>query len=303
MSLHLSREFANVAGSSINLPEFESDAPDFTAQTSPPLERSFEKDQSLRQRFGLRLEAFGAGMRGQEPLANRIRRQEQQRKAQNLQILNAKFTIAANIMNNAKNLTGQKRQNFVNRAANELDEVDPGFGNMVRGMADKPDDFAVLPEAFRSPLTQAIFEQGGTPALIEYFKTKQGKDQLEIIKKRRFSPAINKKIPIIISWFEKNRPNRIKQIRKDGKTTIAELQSINDAAPQTIKLTSAEFSYANNNQRELLRFGITTDEVLAQQAKERAKARGAKGGRFAEGIKTADANSINALGAAMFKGL
>ena len=305
MSLHLSREFSNVAGSSINLPEFESDAPDFTARTSPPLERSFEKDQSLRQRFGLRLEAFGAGIRGQEPLAFRLRRQEQQRKAQDIQILSAKFTISANIMNNAKNLTGQARQNFVNRAANELDDVDPEFGDMVRGMADKPENFAVLPDIFKTPLIQSIFAQGGSAAVIKFATSPQGQKHLESAADQKFLPIAWRKIPSVISWVEKNKPNLLKKIRKDGKTTVSELQQINDAVPQTIKLSNEEFSTAtvSRNQKGLLQFGITTDEVLAQQAKEMAKAKGAKGGRFAEGIKTADANSINALGAAMFKGL
>lgn len=237
-----------------------------------------------RERFGLALQDIGGLFQGRSPraLANRRNQLLQQRQGE-IKALTAQFDLGNKIVQATKNMPKVKRNEFIDKTLGSLGDDD--FTNSVKLMADQPDLMVTLPEWVQKDQFLSNLMRTNPKSVIKFINSKQGQKRAQRFADKKFQPQVHKKIPLVMDWFQKNKPDLFKVIQKDGHVSVSELQSINLSAPENLRMSTEEMSNATapRNQKALIQHDITTDEVFLAQAKGRGRARGAIRGEITSG--------------------
>ena len=197
-----------------------------------------------------------------------------------LQILATRFDTAKKIIDAGKYLKGEQRQKFLGAASAQFDEYSPGFGETFRLMSERPDITGAMEDISNTPTGQAMLQADPSgETLLNFVKTEAGQKAINAASDKRYLPIAMKKLNSAVRDAEKYvDKEKLARIRKDGKTTIAELQEMNESMPENLRLSPQEFSTVMHprNQNTLLQFGIKTDEMIEFEEKEKGKAAGSK---------------------------
>ena len=230
---------------------------------------------------------LGPMLMEQKGVKNRVRRWQDQSRAASaqermlkLQALAGRFDTAKKVIDASGFLKGDQRAQFLELASKQFDEVSPGFGETFKLMAARPDASGALEDISNTPTGQAMLQADPSgETLLNFIKTEAGQKAMNTAADKKYIPSALKKLSLGVKNAEKYiDKEKLARIRKDGKTTIAELQEMNDAMPENIRLTPQEFSTVmhSRNQNTLLQFGIKTDEMIEFEEKEKGKAAGSK---------------------------
>lgn len=197
-----------------------------------------------------------------------------------LQALAAKFDTAKKVIDAGGHLSGDQRKKFLEAASAQFDKTSPEFSETFRLMAERPDITGALEDISNTPTGQAMLQADPSgQTLMGFIKTEAGQKALNAASDKRYLPVAMKKLNSAVRDAEKYvDKEKLTRIRKDGKTTVAELQEMNESMPENLRLSPQEFSTVMHprNQNTLLQFGIKTDEMIEFEEKEKGKAAGGK---------------------------
>jgi hypothetical protein len=226
-------------------------------------------------RIGLALEGAAAGSRGQTPLSVRLVQQQKQDRLLKLQEFNAKMDLGSKIAKQASTLRGEDKQRFLDAQIGEFSATDPQFAETIKLLSNRPDKLSVLPDlskrapALDQQLKLALQSDPTGQSAIKLFNSDGFQNRLGKATTITFQAEARRKIPNLISWYERNKPDVIKKIQKDG-ITVPELQRLNDEAPENVRLSDEIFSNvtAFENQEFLTGLNIKTEKSIISERKE-----------------------------------
>ena len=221
------------------------------------------------QKFGLAIEAFGAGVQGRTPLYMKQKEQEMQRRRQNLQDLSARLSIAADVTQQIHSLPEEQRQPYLDALLAQYD--DPKLKDMLKYTASAPDLLSGFGEAVsKDPMTRSLAAQG---KFDDFVKTEGGQKYIRELQYPSFAKEWSGRAEEWQNWTRTNRPEDYQRIMKDGRLTTTELMDILESLPENLKPTPQSRSYflSESGQERLtsvLGIPVVTDK-LAQKKLEK----------------------------------
>ena len=191
------------------------------------------------QKFGLAIEAFGAGMQGRTPLYMKQKEQEMQQRRQNLADMAARLSITEDVTKQIQSVPEDKRQEYLDILMGQYD--DPKLKEMLNLTIKLPDVLSGTSKAVKEdPLIRSITAQGKLP---EFLKTEAGQKYMRELQYPEFAREWSGRAEEWQNWTRTNRPDDYQRIMKDGRLTTTELMDILESLPENLKPTPQSRSY------------------------------------------------------------
>lgn len=179
---------------------------------------------------GLVLQAFGAGMHGQQPMINQIVQQKRQERLEKLQTFKLQTDALDDSVKMTKGLKGDARTKFIEQQAGNLDKLSPSLGGAFRALAEKP-DMASMVEKYAGdvPQIKMAFELGGDEAVYKLMASPEFHKTLEKVADVKATPIVMQKVRGMVMGLQHLAPpEMVAEFQKDGVITASELLKLNE---------------------------------------------------------------------------
>jgi len=233
------------------------DAPQPTAPSGP----------SGFQKFGLALEAFGAGMQGRTPLAVKMQEMDLQQRRQNLLDMENRLQIVDSVSKQVSALPADQQDPYLKSVMGQ--NADPQLNNMLKFTKGRPDVLGSMSKSVREdPHVRSLVATG------KFWQAMEKPEFREYLEEKGFPDHAKEwstKLPQWQDWARKNKPNEYSRIMKDGKVTIAEINEFTDWMPDNLKPDKNSASYFNSTKGQtklsgILGMPVVTDNLAEKQA-------------------------------------
>lgn len=230
------------------------------------------QDASPLAKFGLTLQAFGAGGLGQEPLLMKLQQQELLERKRKREELESDFKITSEITKQVTELPQEKRDAYLEQIGKQYPKLDK---ELIRMGSERPDFISSMPAfAQNDPVLKALIAKGDNKGVTDYLKSEVGRKGMNQSALATYVPEFQKKLPQMIDWYKQNNSKEYEKIISDGEITIPELRQIHEGLPEQIKSSKEAFATvtAPENQETLVNmFGdevkIIPDKTATEQLK------------------------------------
>ncbi len=218
------------------------------------------------QKFGLALEAFGAGMQGRKPLYATLNEQDLQRRRQNLADTENRLQIVAQVTTQVQALPNEQRQGYLDAVLGQYD--DPQLKELLKHSLDAPDVLSGLGETVKKdPLMRSLTAQGKA---LDFVKTEAGQKYVRDVQYPAFAQEWSGRLPEWQGWLRTNKPDDYNRIMKDGRLSITEINGMIDQLPENLMPTpqSKSFFLGAHGQDKLsgvLGIPVITDKLAAKK--------------------------------------
>ena len=191
------------------------------------------------QKFGLAIEAFGAGMQGRTPLHMKLKEQELQQRRQNLMDMENRIQIVDSVTRQVQSLPEDKRQPYLDSITGQYD--DPQLKNMLKFTTEAPDILSGMGEAVKKdPMIRSLAAKGKLEGLVS---TDAGRNYIREIQFPEHAKEWSTRLPEWQNWARENKPNEYQKMMQDGRLTTSEINSWIDDLPENLKPTPQSRSY------------------------------------------------------------
>ncbi len=218
------------------------------------------------QKFGLAIEAFGAGMQGRTPLHMKLKEQALQERRQNLLDMENRLQISEAVSKQINNLPEEQRQAYLKSVMEQTN--DEKMNKMLTFTANRPDLLRSMSKAVqKNPIFRSLAAKGQFDA---FAATEHGQKLIEEEDFPERAQELSGLVPQWQDWARKNMPEEYGIMMKDGKFSMKELRDFTSNLPENLKLKPETQSYffSPNGQNKLSGiFGmpVITDKVAQKQ--------------------------------------
>src|SRR3990167_259900 len=120
----------------------------------------FSSEASPLAKFGLALQAFGAGGQGQDPLILKLQNQELLERKRKTDEMESLFKITNDISKTAAELPDEQRKKYIDRAAEQYPDIDR---EMIDLASQRPDLFSSIPDYVQNDPVMKVLVAKGDP--------------------------------------------------------------------------------------------------------------------------------------------
>lgn len=221
------------------------------------------------QKFGLALEAFGAGVQGRKPLYAQLNEADLQRRRQNLVDTENRLQIVAQVTSQVQALPKGQRQAYLDAVIGQYD--DPQLKELLKNSLNAPDMLSGLGEAVKNdPLIRSLTAQGKA---LDFVKTEAGQKYIREVQYPGFAQEWSGRLPEWQDWLRTNKPDEYQRIMKDGRLTTTEINGMIEQLPENLRPTPQSKSYflgpyGQEKLTGVLGLPVITDKLAAKKLEQ-----------------------------------
>ena len=204
----------------------------------------FVNSRSTMGRIALPFQEFRAGRRGRPTEFEQLQQEKQKERQRTLEEIKVFSQITNETFEEAENMTGPARDQYIALRAKTLNALSPGSGDLLTSLADDPEyGKLVMKNAEKSPTLKTALEVGGIRKAREMMKSTEGAKLVRSEIEGAELPQIRTRLQTLgMAAQELMPPERYKQMQADGFISPNEVAELNEVARQHPKYKAAALS-------------------------------------------------------------